>query len=344
MSGMNFLSQKIKELRFKINKTSNIVEKISLEIDLYENLKEEAKLKQNLKEALEYKKLKLQKELEYIGLIEEQREIKTLALKDFLQKEFKDFEYVKTYIRAIDQHIGGMPVGVMVQFAARSYAGKTTTLMRMGLNIAKSEKVVHFNFEMSEMILHKTYREITKNFVEPKQLENLILPQNPSNKLEELIKDIKLLHYREKVRFFIIDSRMKIRTDDRTAKDAATNISKRLSELVNELGITVILINQLSEEAIKENRIVLKESGDQAYDADLILGIGYKYLKDEKGKFMKDEFGQPIVDTQARMLKCEKNRLGKPFTDEIHINEIFHNEVKEVKEITQEVEINNLPF
>jgi len=243
---------------------------------------------------------------------------------------------VRTYIRAIDQNIGGMPVGVMVQFAARSYAGKTTTLMRLALNIAKSEKIVHFNFEMSEMILHKVYKEMIQSFVEPEQLENLILPEEPSAKLDELIKDIKLLHYRDKVRFFIIDSRMKIQTNDKTAKEAATRISKELSELVRELGITIILINQLSEEAIKENRIVLKESGDQAYDADLILGLGYKYQRDENGKIIKNELGQPVVDENARIFICEKNRLGKPFMDEIHINEIFP---PQVKELTPQIDI-----
>ena len=330
MSDMRFIQNKIQEFKFKISKAENLIEKVGYEIDYYEFLIQKAKLEEDVQKALEYKKLKLQKELEYIHLVEEQKEIKAISLKEFLSKEFKDFEYVKTYIRAIDQHIGGMPVGVMVQFAARSYAGKTTTLMRIALNLAKSEKVVHFNYEMSEMILHRTYKEMIKNFVEPKQLENLILPVEPSSKLDDLIKDIKLLHYREKVRFFIIDSRMKIRTDEKTAKDAATRISKELSELVRELGITIILINQLSEEAIKENRIVLKESGDQFYDADLVFGLGFKYERDEKGKVLKDEFGQPLVDNQKRLFKCEKNRLGKPFTDEIHINEIFPPEVKEL--------------
>ena len=330
MSDMRFLENKIQEFKFKISKAENLIEKVGYEIDYYDFLIQKAKLEEDVQKALEYKKLKLQKELEYISLVEEQKEVKAVTLKEFLSKEFKDFEYVRTYIRAIDEHIGGMPVGVMVQFAARSYAGKTTTLMRMALNIAKSEKVVHFNYEMSEMILHRTYKEMIKSFVEPKQLENLILPVEPSSKLEDLIKDIKLLHYREKVRFFIIDSRMKIRTDEKTAKEAATRISKELSELVRELGITIILINQLSEEAIKENRIVLKESGDQFYDADIVFGLGYKYKLDEKGKLIKNELGQPEIYHDVRKLICEKNRLGKPFTDEIHINEIFPPQVKEI--------------
>ncbi|GAB6045102.1 hypothetical protein JCM11957_07000 [Caminibacter profundus] len=329
-SEINFIEKKIKELKFKILKANNDIEKLDLEIEYYDALRELAKLNNETKKAIEYKKIKLKKELEFLEIIEEQKDIKTISLKEFLKKEMPDFEYVKTYIRAFDENLGGMPVGVMVQFAAQSYVGKTTTLMRLALNIAKSEKVVHFNFEMSEVILYRVYKQMIKTFVEPKQLENLILPEEASPKLDDLIRDIKLLHYREKARFFIIDSRMKIVTNDKTAKEAASNISKKLSELVRELGVTIILINQISEEAIKENRLVLKESGDQKYDADLVFGLGFKFLKDEKGKIKKDETGNPIIDENARILICDKNRLGKPFVNEIHINEIFPEPVREI--------------
>ena len=336
MSGIIYLSKKAKDLKYKINNAKDIIEKINYEIDFYNLLVEKAKLEKNYEDAVKYKKFKLQKELDYINLVEEQKEVKFIKLRSFLKKEAKDFEYVRTYIRVIDENlkpdnnsIGGMPVGVMVQFAARSYAGKTTTLIRIALNLAKSEKVVHFNYEMSEAILLKIYKDMTKTFVEPKQLDNLLLIEQPDPELKNLIRNIKLLNYREGVRFFIIDSRMKLKSNERTAKERASNISKQLSELVRELGITIILINQLSEEAIKENRIVLKESGDQEYDADLIMGLGYIYQKDGD-KVIKDEMGQPKIVDDVRFFKCQKNRLGKPFEGQIHINEIFPQEAKEI--------------
>ena len=336
MSGIIHLSKKIKDLKYKINNAKDIIEKTNYEIDFYNLLVEKTKLEKNYEDAVKYKKFKLQKELDYINLVEEQKEVKFIKLRSFLKKEAKDFEYVRTYIRVIDENlkpdnnsIDGMPVGVMVQFAARSYAGKTTTLIRIALNLAKSEKVVHFNYEMSEAILLKIYKNMTKTFVEPKQLDNLLLIEQPDPELKNLIRNIKLLNYREGVRFFIIDSRMKLKSNERTAKERASNISKQLSELVRELGITIILINQLSEEAIKENRIVLKESGDQEYDADLIMGLGYIYQKDGN-KVIKDEMGQPKIVDDIRFFKCQKNRLGKPFEGQIHINEIFPQEVKEI--------------
>ena len=336
MSDMRFLDKKINELKVKIQRASNILEKVAFEIDFYNYLKEKSKLQNDIQQAIKYKKLKLQKELEYISLIEEQREIKTISLREFLGKEFKEYEYVKTYIKAIDENIGGLPIGVFIQFGAKSYTGKTTTLMRIALNIAKSEKIVHFNFEMSDRVLHKIYKEMIKSFVEPIQLENLILPEEASSELDELIKDIKLLYYRDKIRIFIIDSNMKIKTDEKSEIEATAKISKSLSELSRELGITIILINQLSKEAITNNEFSLKGSINQEYDADIIFGLGYKYKIDERGKIIRDEFGHPVVREDMRILHCKKNRLGKPFSAEIHINEIFP---PEVKEITPQIEI-----
>lgn len=331
---LQYFERKIKNLKFKIKKEKDVLQKTDLETEFYEELLKKAKFENDAQKVIEYAKAYHQKKIEYIDLIEGQKEIKLINLKEFLQKEFKDEEYVRSYIRVIDDNLKGIPVGVMVQFAASSYVGKTTTLMRLALNIAKTEKIVHFNFEMSDRILHKIYKDMITDYIEPKQLENLIIPQDTSNFLDDLVDDIKYLYLHDKIRFFIIDSRMKITTNDRTATEAATNISKKLSELVKKFGMTIILINQLSEEAIRENRLVLKESNNQEYDADLFFGLAYVYETEEingKKKIKKDMTGNPIVKENVRLFKCKKNRLGKPFDGLIYINEIFPSEVKEVE-------------
>ena len=327
---LNYLEKKIREIdsELRYNQDVDFVKKVELQIELYEMLMEKAKLLGEYEKGVLFKKKKLQAELEYIDLIENQVSSEYLTLKDFLSKEFEDLERVKTDIKVIDDNLGGMPIGVMVQFGAASGAGKTTTLMRMGLNMAKTKKVAHFNFEMSERLLYRIYDNMVDKYIDAKSLDNLYLIHNNSSRLEDVIKDIKLLHYKEKVDIFIIDSRMKITTDEKTQKDSASKISKELSKLVRMLGITIILINQLSEEAIKENRIVLKESGDQFYDADLIFGLGFKYeyeidSQSGKKKIKKDEYNNPVIDKTARLFKCEKNRLGEKFTGEISIKEIY---------------------
>lgn len=342
---IDYLNKKIKNLKIQIAYTEglNAIEKKSLEIDLEDFLIKKFRLENDVDNALLHKKTKLKKEIEYIELIESEKALKTITLGAFLQKEYKDIEFIRTDIKAFDDYLkneeditGGLPIGAMIQFAARSAAGKTSTLMRLALNITKNgEKVAHINYEMSEMLLHKSYTKIISgnySYFE-KSMENLILPENPSNRLEDLIRDIKLLHYRQGIRVFIVDSRMKIRVDNaRNSKEAATEISHELSELVRTLGVTIILINQLSEEAIKDNRIVLKESGDQEYDADLVLGLGFVYEKDENGKVIPDEnTKQPKVKEDRRLLICKKTRFDNlPYSAEILMNEIFLPRVVEV--------------
>ena len=339
MQELMVLDKKLRNIKFDLqNEDIDVLQKAELWIEFYEIMMKKAELIGEVEKVATFKKKKLQKEIEFIELFEESGISEYLTLKEFLNKEFEDIEKVKTYIRVIDENLeGGIPLGAMVQFAARSGTGKTTTLMRMALNMAKSVKVAHFNFEMSEMLLHKVYSKMTETFIDGHELENLLLIHGSSSKLEDVIKDIKLLNYRENVKYFIIDSRMKIVTEDKNSKDAATRISRELSELVRKLGITIILINQLSEEAIKENRIVLKESGDQFYDADLIFGLGFKYEYEidinNRRKVKKDEFNQPVIDKTARLFKCEKNRFGEPFTGEIKFEEIFVPKIREAGNI-----------
>lgn len=352
MNKQQYMQKKIINIQneLKYNEKLSVLDKVDLEITMYELLMRDSIDKKDIDNSIVYKKKKLEKEIEYIKLIESQKNVKFTTLKNFLKRDRKDFEYVRTYIRAIDEYlkpddstaVGGIPVGVMVQFAARSGAGKTTTLMRLMLNIAKSEKIAHFNYEMSEPILHRTYAKLIENFVGEKELENLIIVEEPDSQLEKLINYIKLLNYRENIRFFVIDSRMKIKTNDWNSKEAASNISRQLSSLVRELGITIILINQLSEEAIKENRIVLKESGDQYYDADLIFGLGFLYKRDEANKIIKDDMNQPIVLEDVRKFICEKNRLGKPYKTEIYYHEVFPKNIKEITLTQDDFEDGNI--
>ncbi len=338
------LEQKVKTLKEKLKRVESEIEKLSLEIDLYRLLLEKAQAEENVEEILKYKKLYLKAQLDYIEKVEAGDSVKFLTLKNFLKKEIKEAERVQSGIMAIDKHMGGIPVGVMIQFAAASYAGKTTTMMRIALNIARKEKVAHFNYEMSELILHRLYSKMAINVTE-QQLNNLIIPEDISADLEDLVRTIKILAYKEGVRFFIIDSRMKITAPAANNKELASKISKTLSELVIKLGVTIILINQLSEEAIKENRIILKESGDQKYDADIVLGLGFVYEADEKGKPKRDEMGRLIPRKDVRLLVCDKDRLGEPWIDKIYLDEIFPPQAQQTEaEVVLENFEESLPF
>jgi len=100
---------------------------------------------------------------------------------------------------------------------------------------------------------------------------------------------------KEGIKFIAIDSRMKIKVSGQKEEyQKNSHISATLSKLTQELGVIILLINQISEADLKIKRPSLKGSGDQAYDSDVILYI----VKDPK---KKDE----------RIMMCEKDRINE---------------------------------
>jgi len=202
--------------------------------------------------------------------------------------------------------MGGIPKGAFIQFGASSESGKTTMLIATALRLANYKKIMHFNFEMSEQLLAKKIRQFDPT---EKQLKNYLI-DNVSNKLDDLKREIEL-HIRDGVEFFIIDSKMKIRTNAKSTYENASLISKELSLICQRNEITIILINQMSEESQRNGSPALKESGDQVYDADVVWFLMKPILK--KGK----EGDITEFDETFRRFIIFKNRYetGKYYVD-----------------------------
>jgi len=182
---------------------------------------------------------------------------------------------------------GGIETGTFIQFAGESGAGKTTLILDILANISKYSKCVFFNFEMGvKRIGHRLERKLKEEV----QKDNLIIDSH-SRGLELLVMEITL-YARDGIKFFAIDSRMKIEVDgDGKDHQKTALISSKLSKLAQEKDIIIFLINQMSDEAIKDSRMVLKNGGDQKYDADMM----WFYIIDPK-------------DEKKRLLRCTKNR------------------------------------
>ncbi len=121
--------------------------------------------------------------------------------------------------------------------------------------------------------------------------------------LHDIVDQVEL-HIREGYKFFMYDSKMKIEVKDiikQNEKDE--EISRQLSSLCQKRDIIFILINQMNNLDIKEKRLMMKGSGAQKYDSDLV----FFYVKDEEGK---------------RTLMCTKNRTGNE--DLFNINLILN--------------------
>ena len=294
------LADRIKKLKIEISQTEDFDERLELE-------KKRADLIDEL-----YRMIK-----------EEREKSPTFTAKELLSKNPPVLEYFKTDIRAIDDNLGGLIKGGFIQLAAASGAGKTTMMARLLSNLAKYSKVAHFDFEMGEYKLFF----LLKNFLKSqKQLENYHI-NTETHKLDDLIREITYLSD-QGIKIFLIDSKMKIETKEKDTYKSASIISHELSKLTKSGNITIILINQMSDSAIRDGRAELKGSGDQVYDSDVILVL--TKLVDKENS-VKGE--PPVYDETKRGLICVKNRFGRLFRDEIYKNEIL-NDVSKAKEIT----------
>lgn len=295
--------QKVNELKIKLGNTLDFVEENKLKAEIYE-LKAKA----------------------HRMLIDGKSKRPSISAKELLAKKLKEPIYFETGIFAIDTKLKGIPLGALVQIAASSGAGKTTLMLKILSTFAKTQKVVHFDFEMGDI---KLARKLNKLLTTDEQLENYIIDFQ-SYKLEDLVREIEL-YSAQGIHFFVIDSRMKIQTDEKFIADSTAKISSELQRLCRENNITIMLINQMSEEALKNGRAVLKGGNDQFYDADIVMFL-YKPLLNRGKDGLPDEY-----DDTRRVFVVSKNRFGKEYTDEIRKNEVESTQVEiEVNEYNME--------
>jgi replicative DNA helicase len=260
-----------------------------------------AEQEQNHDEAIKLKKKLYTNKLlmiEMITIEEKRNGITARELRRLVDLRPKAIRY-ETGIRPLDDKFkGGIELGTFVQLAGESGVGKTHLTLEILTNIAIYTKSVFFNFEMGDTRIVKRLKNIIK---EEQQWDNLII-DNDSREIEVLCNEITL-YANEGIKFFTIDSKMKINVDTAEADHQKfSKISKRLAELSQKQDIIIFLINQMNEEDIKHKRLAFKGSGDQKYDADIALF----YVRDDDGN---------------RRLICNKNRQDEyEFTIDLKLN------------------------
>ena len=213
----------------------------------------------------------------------------------------------------LDAHFGGFKDGSFINIAGESFSGKSTLIIELLSNIAEYNKTVFFSFEMYENTTAKKLQRLRES-----QLVNLLIEQH-RNELNEVVSLIRV--YAQKgVKFFAIDSKMKIKVlGNMPTVEKTAHISATLSKLCQELGVIIILINQIGEEDLKNGRMALKGSGDQVYDSDVIWFLTVTKDKD--------------MNVTKRTLYCTKDRLNeKLFKVDIPTQKNMNVEVIEYEE------------
>lgn len=191
----------------------------------------------------------------------------------------------------LDAYFGGFKDGSFINIAGESFGGKSTLLIELLANIAEYNKTVFFSFEMYENTTAKKLERLREA-----QLTNLLIEQH-RNELNEMVSLIRT--YAQKgVKFFGVDSKMKVKVlGNMPTVEKTALISSVLAKLCQELGVVIILINQIGEDDLKNGRMALKGSGDQVYDSDVIWFITVNKDKD--------------MNVTKRTLYCTKDRLNE---------------------------------
>lgn len=242
----------------------------------------------NIDDRIKYLKQYHRKALELVDLVDTDEKTRAgITAKDLIKrvKNMPTLPKFATGITKLDAYLsGGFQTGLFVNLAGESGAGKTTMLMNILANMSSSRKTVFFNFEMGDRLFASKLQKLNMNDT---QLDNLII-DSENNGINELIMEIEV-YAADGVKFFAIDSKMKIKADGALQEyQAISKMSSDLARLAARKDIVIFLINQMNEEDIKNKRLAFKGSGDQKYDSDIAL-----FLVNENGK---------------RNLICNKNR------------------------------------
>ena len=188
----------------------------------------------------------------------------------------------------------GIEVGSYVVIGGASNGGKTTLVLDILANVSSYEKCVFFNFEMGDKRISKRFNKLLKTDA---QLDNLLI-NGTSRALNDIVGEIRL-KANEGVKFFVIDSRMKIYVKTKDPEYIKiSQISKELSEISSTLDVIIIMINQVGEDDLKSGRMSFKGSGDQMYDTDIAW-----FIEVDK-------------TTGVRTLICPKNRQDETYYEE----------------------------
>lgn len=214
-----------------------------------------------------------------------------------------------TGITGLDDALnGGIEVGTFIQLAGQSFTGKTHLILEVLSNISGYKEAVLFNFEMGDVRIAHRLKNL---LVTDTQLDHLIIDSRTRD-LDMLIAEIRI-YAKKGVKFFAIDSKMKITSSEKDDMKRYADISSKLSRVSQENDIIVFLINQMNEADLQSKRLAFKGSGDQMYDTDIALF--YMLNKDDSrslvcNKNRQDERGF-FLNTwldEDNKLKCEEVR------------------------------------
>jgi len=220
-----------------------------------------------------------------IADLTEDKELETLKDVRYRVNNKPKADKYRTGHKIIDYKMGGFTEGSFINIAGVNFSGKTTLVLNIIQNIAKQNRAVFFSFEMYENLL------INNKLLDNSIDDSLIIVQDKYDLIQ--IEAIIRREAERGVKFFAIDSMMKIKIDkNKEDYQKVSLISSTLAKLTQELGVIILLINQIALTDIRNNRLEFKGSGDVSYDSDVNFFI-------------------TVEDDGKRLLHCSKDRINE---------------------------------
>jgi len=183
---------------------------------------------------------------------------------------------ISTGIEKLDLYTGGYFHQQLWQIAARSFYGKTTAALNLVLSLVQRKHGVYFatyemsNEELMERLLSSLKHIPLKNFTSGKLTNEhlndvlvgvadlaempLLMDQHPPHSPAGLAARVKLAMQEVDIKFLVIDHIHQVdMPKGKTRSEFLSQLVREYKQLAKDLEITVIILNQLSAEAVKHD-------------------------------------------------------------------------------------------
>ncbi|WP_345993749.1 DnaB-like helicase N-terminal domain-containing protein [Sulfurimonas sp. HSL-1716] len=183
---------------------------------------------------------------------------------------------IATGIRKFDEMLcDGIEPAQLVHVGGERNVGKTTLLKQILFNTSVGFNSLFFSFEMPAWKMAK----LTKRMKGQSNLDNYRIIDTSMMKSRDVMdvaRMIRMMWRKHGIRFVLIDSKMKL--THKTFKgnsdsDRKGDIDAVLNAVVQETGITLMMIVQLSKDDIKNGTMSSYGSGLSDYEADMQIMV-----------------------------------------------------------------------
>ena len=203
-----------------------------------------------------------------------------IAMPITMQQAIYEYEHMKeppkiqTGIKQLDDMLcGGIEPAQLVHVGGEKNVGKTTLLKQILFNTSSGFDSLFFSFEMPAWKMAK-YTKRMKGECNLERYRIIDTQMMRSTDVMDVARMIRIIHRKHNIRFVLIDSKMKL--THKTFKgsnesDKKGDIDAVLNAVVQETGIVLMMIVQLSKNDISNGSMSTYGSGLSDYEADMQL-------------------------------------------------------------------------